>query len=52
VEPLFSGNAPVHTLKFETLLNGLESPECVALRQETFERAWSKTEAQIQVFVV
>jgi origin recognition complex subunit 3 len=47
-----SGTAPAQTLKFEPLLNGLENPEYVALRQETFERAWSKTDAQIQVCVL
>jgi origin recognition complex subunit 3 len=51
-QTLISGNVPVHTLKFEALLNGLESSECAALRQESFKRAWAKTDAQIQVFVV
>lgn len=44
--------APAHALKFEPLLSGLESPECVTLRQETFERVWSNTDAKIQVCVV
>jgi origin recognition complex subunit 3 len=51
-ETSISGIPPAQTLHFEPLLNSLENPECVALRQETFERAWSKTDAQIQVCVL
>ena len=48
-QTVISGTGPAQTLKFEPLLNGLESPECVALRQQTFEHAWSRTDKQIQV---
>lgn len=43
---------PFKAVRFESLLNGLENVECVTLRQETFERVWSDTEAQIQVLEV
>ncbi|KAE8447607.1 hypothetical protein EG329_010578 [Mollisiaceae sp. DMI_Dod_QoI] len=36
------------TPKFETLLDGNESLECIQLRYEIYEQAWSHTEAQIQ----
>ena len=49
---VISGTGPAQTLKFEPLLNGLESPECVALRQQTFEHACSRTDQQIQVISV
>ena len=48
-QTVISGTGSAQTLKFEPLLNGLESPECVALRQQTFEHAWSRTDKQIQV---
>jgi origin recognition complex subunit 3 len=49
VQTVVSGTGPAQVLKFEPLLNGLESSECVALRQQTFEHAWSRTDKQIQV---
>ncbi len=37
------------TPKFETLLDGNESLECIQFRYGLYEQAWSHTEAQIQV---
>jgi hypothetical protein len=39
----------VPAFTFEPLLNGLESTECVGLREELFKRQWAKTEETIQV---
>lgn len=41
----------IPTSRFEALLNGKESLECIYERQELYDRAWSHTEAQIQVRV-
>jgi hypothetical protein len=38
-EPLFT---------FVPLLDGLENPECVALRQRLFEQSWGQAERRIQ----
>lgn len=40
------------TPKFDALLKGKESLECIQRRYELYEQAWSQTEAQIQVRVV
>lgn len=39
----------LYNIKFERLLNGLESDECVDLRQELFTRYWARAEEQILV---
>jgi origin recognition complex subunit 3 len=39
----------VQDIQFESLLNGLESAECVSLRQELFAKHWGETEERIQV---
>jgi origin recognition complex subunit 3 len=42
----------IQRFQFESLLNGLESPDCVGLRQELFTKYWSETEERIQVRVI
>ncbi|KAE9381721.1 origin recognition complex subunit [Stipitochalara longipes BDJ] len=51
VQALIPADVPARISRFEPLLSGLESSECVALRQQTFEYAWSKTEAQVQAIL-
>jgi origin recognition complex subunit 3 len=36
---------------FPTLLNGLESAECVALRQKLYEQSWQKVESKIETIL-
>jgi hypothetical protein len=40
-----------HLFKFERLLDGLENPEYVELRQQQFQQSWGQTERRIQDIV-
>ena len=46
-----AGNGQNHdpAFQFESLLNGLESLQCVNLRQQLFIKNWGETEERIQV---
>ncbi|KAF4625210.1 hypothetical protein G7Y89_g12957 [Cudoniella acicularis] len=36
---------------FESLLGGVESPECVQLRHELYQKCWTETDARIQLLL-
>ncbi|KAL3423541.1 origin recognition complex subunit [Phlyctema vagabunda] len=45
---LTSSQVPVNGLSFLPLLNRLENPSCINLRQELYQKSWASTETRIQ----